>query len=537
MQSKPVRPFSQPDSSGLNSTGNLYAALVCALFSMTAVWMIWVATRWGIGLTPDSTVYIGVARNIVRKLGLVYPQGTPLTHYPPLYPLMLAGASVFGTDPLQSARWVHGFLFAANTGFLGYLFYRASGRSLIGWSLGSILFITSPVMLLIHARAWSEPLFIFWTLLSLIALAGFIETSRRSLLVFAAVFTALAFLTRYIGASLALAGAAAVFLFSRNPVFQRIRDAALFGAISVFPMVLWMIRNRLAAGTATNRALIIHPITWGHVEEMLTTLGAMMAPGWSPDPVQAGIFLAALCLLGAAFRLKHRKIQADDNFSSDLSAFPAAASVFLLCYLFLLMVSISFFDAHTPMDVRILSPVHVFGLCILVCLALQMRRAFRRPFFAIGVVAVVLGFSVAQVFVLKTDLRALYENGSFFASRRWQVSELMAGVRALPRKTLIYSNAPDALDILADRPAMMIPNLFNPGVRRTNPDFQQQIAGMMQELAQKDGVLVYANMIDWRWYLPTAEDLRKHLPLIPVYQGDDGFIFKAALSVEEDRNR
>ncbi|MDD3951848.1 MAG: hypothetical protein PHW59_12050, partial [Desulfobacterales bacterium] len=73
MQSKPVRPFSHPDSSGLNSTGNLYAALVCALFSMTAVWMIWVATRWGIGLTPDSTVYIGVARNIVRKLGLVYP--------------------------------------------------------------------------------------------------------------------------------------------------------------------------------------------------------------------------------------------------------------------------------------------------------------------------------------------------------------------------------------------------------------------------------------------------------------------------------
>jgi hypothetical protein len=165
-----------------------------------------------------------------------------------------------------------------------------------------------------------------------------------------------------------------------------------------------------------------------------------------------------------------------------------------------------------------------------------MRRAFMRPFFAIGVVVVVLGFSVAQVFVLKTDLRALYENGSFFASRRWQVSELMAGVRALPRQTLIYSNAPDALDILADRPSRMIPNLFNPGVRRTNPDFQQQIAGMMQELAQKDGVLVYANMIDWRWYLPTAEDLRKHLPLNPVYQGDDGFIFKAALSAEADRN-
>ena len=535
MQSKPVKPFSQPDSSGLNSTDNLYAAFICALFSMTAVWMIWVATRWGIGLTPDSTVYIGAARNLIRKLGLVYPPGTPLTHYPPLYPLTLAGASFFGTDPLQSARWIHGILFAASTGAVGYLFYRASGRSLVGWTLGSILLITSPVMLLIHSRAWSEPLFIFWTLLSLIALAGFLETSRRSSLVFAAVFAALAFLTRYIGASLALAGAVSVFLLSKNPVLQRIRDAALFGAISVFPMVLWMIRNRLTAGTATNRAMIIHPVTGEQVEGMLATVGAMMAPGWLPDPVQAGIFLAALCLLGAAFRLKHRRIQADGDFSSDLSAFPATASVFLLCYLVLLMASISFFDAHTPMDLRILSPVYVFGLCVLICLALQIRRAFRRPFYALGVVAVVLGFSVAQVFILKTDLRALFENGSGYASRPWQVSELMAGVKALPRQTLIYSNAPDALDILADRPAKMIPNLFNPGVRKTNPDFQQQIAGMMQELAQKDGVLVYANMIDWRWYLPTAEDLRKHLPLNAVYQGDDGFIFKAALSVEEDR--
>lgn len=534
MQSKPVRPFPKPDS-GAHSTGALHAALVCALFSMTAVWMIWVATRWGIGLTPDSTVYIGAARNIVRKLGLVHPPGTPMTHYPPLYPLTLAGASAFGTDPLHSARWVHGFLLAANTGFLGYLFYRASGRSIIGWSLGSILFITSPVMLMIHARAWSEPLFVFWTLLGLIGLAGYLETPRRSSLVLAAVFTALAFLTRYIGASLALAGAAAVFLFSKNPVLQRIRHAALFGAISVFPMVLWMIRNRLAAGTATNRALIIHPVTGGQVEGMLATLGAVMAPGWTPNPVQAGIYLAALCLLGAAFRLKYRKIQADGYFASDLSAFPAAASVFLLCYLVLLTASISFFDAHTPMDVRILSPVYVFGLCVLVCLALQTRRAFRRPFYALGVVAVVLGFSVAQVFILKTDLRALYENGSFFASKRWQVSELMAGVKALPRKTLIYSNAPDALDILADRPARMIPNLFNPGIRRKNPDFQQQISHMMQELAQKDGVLVYANRIDWRWYLPTAEDLKSHLPLNAVYQGEDGIIFKAARSAEAER--
>lgn len=535
MQSKPVRPFPKPDS-GAHSTGALHAALVCALFSMTAVWMIFVATRWGIGLTPDSTVYIGAARNIVRKLGLVHPPGTPMTHYPPLYPLTLAGASVFGTDPLHSARWVHGFLFAANTGVLGYLFYRASGRSIIGWSLGSILLITSPAMLLIHSMAWSEPLFVFWTLLSLIGLAGYLETSRRSSLVLAAVFTALAFLTRYIGASLALAGAAAVFLFSKNPVLQRIRHAALFGAISVFPMVLWMIRNRLAAGTATNRALVIHPVTGGQVEEMLATVGAMMAPGWTPNPVQAGIYLAALCLLGAAFRLKRRTIQADGDFSSDLPAFPAAASVFLLCYLVLLMVSISFFDAHTPMDVRILSPVYILGLSVLTCLALQMRRAFRRPFYALGVVAVVLGFSVAQVFILKTDLRALYENGIGYASRYWQVSELMAGVKALPRQTLIYSNAPDALDILADRPARMIPNLFNPGIRRKNSNFQQQISHMMQELAQKDGVLVYANRIDWRWYLPTAEGLRRHLPLNAVYQGDDGFIFKAARSAEAERN-
>jgi hypothetical protein len=64
-----------------------------------------IATHLGIGLYPDSIVYIGTARSILNGDGVRFlndiGQIAPVTQYPPLYSLMIAALGVLGLDPLD----------------------------------------------------------------------------------------------------------------------------------------------------------------------------------------------------------------------------------------------------------------------------------------------------------------------------------------------------------------------------------------------------------------------------------------------------
>ncbi len=57
-------------------------------------------TRWGVGLSPDSAIYIGAARNLLARHGLsvaTYPgEFAPMTQYPPFFPALLAAIGLLG---------------------------------------------------------------------------------------------------------------------------------------------------------------------------------------------------------------------------------------------------------------------------------------------------------------------------------------------------------------------------------------------------------------------------------------------------------
>ncbi|OUC07239.1 hypothetical protein RY27_16060, partial [Litorilinea aerophila] len=95
------------------------------------------ATAWGLGASPDSAAYIGVARNLLAGRGLGVPFGqtadVPLTHFPPLYSLALAlVGGLSGTDPWLSGRWLQAALLALSVlgvGGMAYGLARRSGRA------------------------------------------------------------------------------------------------------------------------------------------------------------------------------------------------------------------------------------------------------------------------------------------------------------------------------------------------------------------------------------------------------------------------
>ena len=49
-------------------------------------------TAQGPGVTPDSTTYIETARALLARNGF-FVNGQPVTHYPPVFPLLLVGVS------------------------------------------------------------------------------------------------------------------------------------------------------------------------------------------------------------------------------------------------------------------------------------------------------------------------------------------------------------------------------------------------------------------------------------------------------------
>src|SRR3954467_2063572 len=98
-----------PGRSRARVIGIISLALIAAVASALVVW----ATRWGAGLSLDSTRYLSAANNLTAAL--TGDATHRLTHYPPLFPVVLSVSRLFGGTPVVMARWLNAALLALNT--------------------------------------------------------------------------------------------------------------------------------------------------------------------------------------------------------------------------------------------------------------------------------------------------------------------------------------------------------------------------------------------------------------------------------------
>ena len=90
---------------------SVYLILMILLCAGAAALFLY-CTPFGVGLTNDSSAYIGGARSLLAGKGYVRIGGDGLpraiTHFPPFYSIVLAGISrMTGQDPLITAKWVN----------------------------------------------------------------------------------------------------------------------------------------------------------------------------------------------------------------------------------------------------------------------------------------------------------------------------------------------------------------------------------------------------------------------------------------------
>jgi len=488
------------------------------ILSLTAGFMLSYATPAGLGLTNDSTAYIGGARSLLAGTGYsdiwLDSELEAITHYPPLLSLLLGGLGLLGLDPYRGARLLHIFVFAANTGLMGLLGYRMTKSQAAG-IFQALLFGANAQLLRIHAQVLSEPLFIFFSLASFLTFSAAIEyqseptpknwrLNTEHWLLLTGLLTALAFLTRYSALALIATFLIAIFLlFSQS----RLKRIAFFLAGAIPPIAAWFIRNSLVADSATNRVIQFNPIQISNVRAGLWNIADFLTPvqGLQEWLFRSGALSAMLVVIGLGL-LSWLAYHAHRSFFlteiTDPLTFTTALYIF--GYLGAVLFSMSFFDASTKFQHRILSPLYVSWMILLVAILqsintkgtkeeqekksvfIRVIRQIRAPF-ALALAVLILALSTFNFQGSMTELREI--DGLGYASWRWRQMNVLTIIRDLPPDVAVYTNSPPAVYLVTGRASRVIPTPVNPVSRQPRSGYDESLAEMRAELLAGRAVL------------------------------------------------
>jgi hypothetical protein len=546
-----MSPESEPAAGPAMSTGMVpwpsrQAVLIgCLLAALLGFGAIAIGTRWGAGVSPDSAEYVAAARSLLQGRGLSTPAGdgsaVPMTLWPPLFPAALALGGAVGIDLHVAGRWLNAILFAGNILLAAAILLRgARALAWLGWLAAAGVLVFTDV-LTVHGWIWSEPLFLFFGLSSLLLLIVCLRSSTRLAWWASAALAAAAFMTRFVGAAFVATGVAAIlFLGGRSSWKDRLLEAVGYGIVGGAPMAAWMLRNRLVAGSLSERTISTYRLTMAHARQALDTATAWIWPSGA-GTTTADLLMLVLFLIGAGLMLGllfvPRKAIPQAAGSAVLAG--GVLSLFTALYMLVLLFSKAFVDPDFPFDSRILSPLHVAMWLFLLCAAAAVLswhaawtserwpRARRLGTFLVGAaVAIVFALQLAQS-VHWVD-RA-YVRGLGYASKSWQESTLLAYLRTLPADLPIYSNGPDVILDRTERPAYKLPGRPKAGSPKSQQLFETRLEAMRDVLTSNGGLIVTFEGITWR-SLVNGEELRPYMPLRILFQSDQGVIYQ----VEED---
>ena len=459
-----------------------------ALPPVAALVAVVLATGKGLYVSPDAVFYVGTARNWVDGRGFTPPTGVPpLEHFPPGFTVVLAALGKLGLDPLTGARVVNALALAGIVALVGMVVRSRTG-SVPAALVASVLAAAAVDLLALSGSALSEPLFILLAVAGLVALAAYLDEPRPALLAGASAFVAAAFLTRYVGVALVLAGVAGL------SWRRRWLAAGVFGAATVAPVALWLL---WAGGGASDRSVAFHMFGADYLGQAVRPLARWLVP-WPGPP--AGLVLAVVVVV-AGVMVARRLV------ATPLTWLLVA---FTVAYLAMLLANRLFTDASGRLDARFLAPLHV----VAILLAVPALHRLKPPALAVAgalVVAQVVGAVAWTAGGLSDD--SIRRRG--YTAAALQESSVMAG---LPEP--LYSNAPDAVFFLTGRPALAIPAEKDYLTGEANPRYAEELAALRGYIAYFDAITFK------RSFQPSRAELEAALPLEVVARDQVGILYR-----------
>lgn len=226
-------------------------AIYLALLSVLGMALVFLVTyKFGPGISTDGAKYLSTAQNLLERKGLNDYLNDPLTQFPPLYSLLIAGISLITRlDVFLAAQYLDILTFGLVIWLAGYFFYKIFPNELLFSYFGSAIFTTSLSLIIMASNVLSDLLFLAFTLVFLIIATDVLETGTKKNIVLMGFIAAISPFERYAGLALILTGAVLVFfLFRKNPI-QSIVFGGIFAAVTGLPILLWVyFHNYLPTG-------------------------------------------------------------------------------------------------------------------------------------------------------------------------------------------------------------------------------------------------------------------------------------------------
>ena len=211
----------------------------------------------GVILERDSSLYISVARNLLEGAGFIDLYEHNLVTAAPLFTVVVALVSSVGIDAITAAAYANAVIFGLITvATTTWLRRHIESRFLILWAGCAV--ILSVLLARSSAAVLTDPLFILLVILSLAALDRFLDHHKWSALVLAAIWTALALLTRYIGVTVFITGWLILLTQSDSPIRQKAKHLAVYSAVAMAPVSGWMLHTYFISGLLFKS----HPTGW-----------------------------------------------------------------------------------------------------------------------------------------------------------------------------------------------------------------------------------------------------------------------------------
>jgi hypothetical protein len=505
------------------------AIVLGALAAATTV--LFLALYRHIGFDADSVTYIGVARNITAGRGITYPfraPGARMTDFPPGYPLVLAAGHLAGFHIVGFAQVLQALLLSG-AGVLAALLVLDASNSLAFAVLAFVLVAGSAALEPIYAVVYSEPLAIALELGALLLLAKWARRQEQSwLLVAAGVCAALGPVVRWIGVSVIIAGVLLVALFGTG---RRVSRALVWGAACMVPAVVAALTNRShsGSGSGTARDFAWHPVAWSRLHQGFDTVASWWLPHQLPDRWLFGLAATVTLVLAGvvwAARVGHGGVR--DGIDAVGPAVVAPA-VFVVVYVVTVLAAISLFDAATPLDVRILSPLYaalvpaaVGGLAVWWA-SKPAHDGARR----VAVVAVIVVLALTGVRALTTATGS-QDSRLGYASAHWHEAPLMRHLKSLPHGAWIVTNAPEAVYLTTGRAARGLPSKYSSTSLVAQSNYPKKLRTLIASTAAHHGVIAMFSEVKGRPWLPKATELEHQSALRVVARFSDGEVLAPA---------
>lgn len=500
------------------------------IISLVAMIIHLFATRpWGIGVTQDTVFYFSAAENFLEGNGISWTGGgglvKPLIHFPPLYPVAVASIKVVLSDVNHAATWINAFLYGLNVFIVGVVIHAVTKSRMAGMA-GALIALFSPLLLDIHLDAMSEPLYLLLVFVSLGLLTAYIKESKIQFVLIAGVSSSLAVLTRYVGISVVATGILLLLVWFPGSLKRKVREAIRYTIVAMIPVSFWYLRNYFHTGSFTNRSIGFHPITISALSEGLNSLSSWFLSDSVSQDIRIVISLLGLLGIGGVlFGIVMKRGYVTRTKTLFNTQVILVLVLHAAVYFLLLIFSVSFIDASTRLENRILSPLYILTLILAIISTawvisnLRWRILWVRYLIGLSLVAVVAACYLPRQLKLVEDMRL---QGRGFSGRSWQNSEIIVALRRHNPDGSVYSNEAFSVLYLTGIPARWIPEKYDPVKATVRDTFDEQMEKMRVNLSQPDSALAVFHQGYLKTGMPTLDEITEGLVI--VHESRDGII-------------